>query len=278
MDEITLGFRAFDLHELLLHFVAERLGYYQHAGLEVLLRDLTFVTDYNEHTLTVACGSALVARAKGVKQKILFVATDFPMFWIYGDLATNPLRIATFPPLSPPWYMLPIPLRKAGIDTSAAEFFPVRDDIGRIGLLRSGNVDAAVISSAFPPPALARFGLTPLMFFGDHLRIPTTGLAASEEVISRRPEVLARLVDALARSLRAVQENSTEVTQVIAQILGESEDIARQTHELLTPFFAGTGRARPDSVRAAVDFANAELGGTELRVEDVYDFRFVGPS
>ncbi|MGZ5121142.1 MAG: hypothetical protein ACXWCK_34185, partial [Burkholderiales bacterium] len=131
VDDVTLGFRAFDLHELLLHFVAERLGYYRETGLKVGLRDLTFVTDYREHSLSVACGSALVARAKGIMQKVVFVGTDYPMFWLYTSPEVDEVgqlrnaRIATFPPLSPPWYMLPIVLRKKGIDPEKTELLSV---------------------------------------------------------------------------------------------------------------------------------------------------------
>jgi NMT1-like family len=285
VEEITLGFRAFDIHELLLHFVAVRLGYYAEAGLRVRLRDLTFVTDYREHTLSVACGSALVARAQGIPQKVVFVGTDYPMFWIYGNLTaeyaesakesaskSQELRIATFPPLSPPWYLLPLVLRGRGIEN--AEMIPVRDDIGRVGLLRSGNVDAAVISSAFPPPKIQQFGFTPSIFFGDQLRIPTTGLTASEEMIHTRPEVVQKIVRALSRSLKAVRQNKEEVAKVITDMLGESEDIARKTYELIAPHFSGTGRGDADARRKAVEFANAEFG-QRLKEEDVYEFGFV---
>jgi len=284
-EEITLGFRAFDIHELLLHFIAVDVGYYADAGLRVRLRDLTFVTDYREHTLSVACGSALVARAQGIAQKVVFVGTDYPMFWIYGNLTaeyaesakesaskSHKLRIATFPPLSPPWYLLPLVLRGRGIEH--ADMLPVRDDIGRMGLLRSGNVDAAVISSAFPPPTMQRFGLVPSMFFGDQLRIPTTGLTASEEMIRVRPEVVQRVVHALSRSLHAVRDSKQQVVKVIAHVLGENEEIARNTYELIAPFFLGDGRGDGNSRRKAVEFANAEFGHA-LKEEDVYEFGFV---
>ena len=300
MDEVTLGFRAFDIHELLLHFIAVRLGYYRDAGLQVGLRDLTFVTDYREHSLSVACGSALVARAKGIMHKVVFIGTDYPMFWVYGDLTANDAksakesisqagaagpeskaggpvaRIATFPPLSPPWYMLPLVLRRRGIDPENTELLPVRDDVGRLGLLRSGNVDAAVISSAFPPPNMQQCGLTPLLFFGDYLRIPTTGLAASEDMINRQPELLERLVGALMRSLRTVRECREDVVNVIAEIVGEHEEIAHDTYSLIAPYFAGDGTGEADSRRSAVEFANAESAPAEpLKEEDVYEFRFV---
>jgi ABC-type nitrate/sulfonate/bicarbonate transport system substrate-binding protein len=292
-DEITLGFRAFDVHELLLHFIAVRLGYYRDSGLKVRLRDLTFVTDYREHALSVACGSALVARAKGIMQKVVFIGTDYPMFWIYGNISTKSAknaegtisktsaagamaRIATFPPLSPPWYFLPVVLRKQGIDLEKAELLPVRDDVGRLGLLRAGAVDAAVISSAFPPAKMKRFGFTPLIFFGDNLRIPTTGLTASDEMIRTNPELLQRVVGSLARSLRAVRESPEEVVKIMADILGEDQAIAQKTYELIAPYFSGDGTGNADSRRRAVEFANAELAPAQpLKEEDVYDFRFV---
>lgn len=40
-----LGFKAFDPHELLCHFLAEHSGYYRDAGLQVELSDITFTPD-----------------------------------------------------------------------------------------------------------------------------------------------------------------------------------------------------------------------------------------
>ena len=283
-DEITLGFRAFDVHELLLHFIALKLGYYDNAGLRVSLRDLTFVTDYREHALSVACGSALVARAQGIAQKVVFIGTDYPMFWVYGKIPAKASpesiavgakpRIATFPPLSPPWYLLPLVLRGRGIDPQAIDLLPVRDDVGRLGLLRSGNVDAAVISSAFPPPKMQQFGFAPCVFFGSQLRLPTTGLTASEEMIRTRPDVVQRFVSALLRSLSAVRGRENDVVSVVGDVLGEGENLARQTYDLIAPYFSGDGRGDASSRRSALEFANAEFG-QHLKEEDVYEFAFL---
>jgi hypothetical protein len=43
MTTITLGFKAFDPHELLCHFVADMAGLYRRESLQVELADITFI-------------------------------------------------------------------------------------------------------------------------------------------------------------------------------------------------------------------------------------------
>jgi hypothetical protein len=75
---ITLGFKAFDAHELLCHFVAVQAGLYEREGIAVQLADITFVTD-NElpEQLFRRCGAF---QRGGATAEGLFVAVDQPMF------------------------------------------------------------------------------------------------------------------------------------------------------------------------------------------------------
>ncbi len=108
-EAVVLGFRAFDPHELLLHFLAERLGHYERMGLAVGLKDLTFTPEdkLESHIFSTACGAALVGRAQGARRRVVLVATERPLFWMYARAGTTSIeqlrgkRIATFPPASP---------------------------------------------------------------------------------------------------------------------------------------------------------------------------------
>ena len=84
MKHIHLAFKAYDVHELLCHAIADATGLYTDAGLAVALIDSTFVPDeaLPENTFHAACGAALGSFLAGQRRKVVFVACDKPMFWL----------------------------------------------------------------------------------------------------------------------------------------------------------------------------------------------------
>lgn len=280
---ISLGFRAFDIHELLVHAVARESGHYREGGLHVTLRDLTFLPE--ETDFTVACGAALMGWAKGARQKIVFVATDFPMFWLHAapeiaDVARlRGARIASYPAAAPPELFHRAMLRKHGLDPEKDVVVEAtRDDAARLGLLKSGDVAAAVLSSATPPPMVQALGFRTLAFFGDEIRVPTTGLAVSEQYWKRDPEAVARMCQALAQAIDTLRNSPQQVIPVITKFFCQPAVIAQQTYELLRNYFTKDGRAAPAAIQTAMEMVNGQLPREKkLQAGDVYDFMFLRP-
>ncbi|HXE89963.1 MAG TPA: hypothetical protein VNK82_03270 [Terriglobales bacterium] len=278
-EAVILGFRAFDPHELLLHFVAERMGHYERARLAVCLSDLTFTPEDKlaRRTFSTACGATIVGRAQGTRRKVVLVATERPMFWMYARAGTDwqqlrGARIATFPPGSPPWLIHRAILSGRGLDPDQdVRLDAARDDVARLGLLRSGNVAAAVLSSHVPPARAHSLGLTTLLFFGDEICMPTTGLAVSEEILSEKPGLARRMVEALRSSLTTVHESASEVLPVLEELLDCGPEIAESTLGIVRACFTRDGRASADARRNAIDLVNREYPGAGMKPEDVYD-------
>ncbi len=281
---LTLGFRAFDIHELLLHFIARELGHYRENGLNVALKDLTFLPEETPGIdFTVACGGALMGWTKGIRRKVVFVATDYPMFWLHSApeiTAVNGLkgaRIASYPAATPPEQFHRMILRKHGLDPERdVALEAARDDAARLGLLKSGDVAAAVISSAIPPPKVQSLGFETLVFFGDEIRIPTTGLAVSEEFLEKHTDVVRAMTDALYQSLVAFHRMPEQVIPVLAQFLGDTPRIAEQTYRLVSNLFTKDGRAAPHAALNAVDLVNRQITAEQkLQASDIYDYSFL---
>ena len=190
MKTIKCGIKAFDIHELLCHFVAQRGGFYTAAGLDVRLVDTTFTPDDRlpgADYFQVACGAALFSRS--VRFRVFLAAVTGPMFWLYGAAGTDSVeqlagkRIATYPALAPPYWFNRIVLRNYGLDPdNDVELMPARDDTLRLGLLREGAVDAALISSAISPVAIQQLGLNTLTLLADEIKFVTSGIATTEKI------------------------------------------------------------------------------------------------
>jgi ABC-type nitrate/sulfonate/bicarbonate transport system substrate-binding protein len=279
MPVVEIAFRAFDPHELLWHLVAVRSGLYDDAGLRPRLADATFDSNAaaNARGLQVSCGTALIEALEGRRLRVLSAASDRPMFWLYAQPGIRSFselsgrRVAAYPAGSPPGVMLRIIARRHGLDPDAElTVVPGRDDLARIGMLRTGGVDAAVVSSALPPGRLALRGVTRLLCFGDHVRVPSTGLAASAELERSNPALVA-VLEAISHEAQTTLHSRPELAAaIVAEMLECSPAVERRAYRELEPLFTADGTVTRAVAQAAVAEFAAELGVDAVDADRIY--------
>lgn len=281
MITVHLAFRAFDVHELACHFVAQRAGLYAARGLEVHLLDANFVPEERlpPHTFHAACTAALLDWLKGAALEVVFIACERPMFWLAGrpgmaapeELAGG--RIAGYPPGSPPAELLRLVLRTHDFGVGREPVaVAARDDAARLGLLLAGEVDAAVISSALLPGRLRQRGLPLLELFGDALRLPSTGLAVNSEMRQREPELLRAMCGCYRESLELLHGDGRLSRDALAAAIDFGGAEPGEALELVRRCYTVDGRCAEDVLDAAVE-AMCRLVGAGPRVAaDLYDF------
>jgi ABC-type nitrate/sulfonate/bicarbonate transport system substrate-binding protein len=286
MSEVLCGIKAFDVHELFCHFLARRLGFYDDEGLRVRVVDVTFTPDDRlpqESYFQVACGAAYLGRREGFPFKVLLAAATRPMFWLHARPEIEAIeelrgrRVATYPSVAPPHYFHRALLRRHGLDADAdLEFRACRDDIIRLGLLREGDIDAALISSATSPVTVERLGFRTLALTGDEVRFVTTGVATLEPTLERQPELMAAVVRANRRGLVAIHERREDALAVLADILREPDDVAAATFDRIAHCYTADGRADDSLLDAALAEVGREVrNGDDVARADLYDFSFV---
>ncbi len=282
MATLKLGFKAFDAHELLCHFVAVAAGLYTRYGLRVELEDITFMpeTELPVEWFQASCGAALASAVKGIPQRVVSVAVDRPMFWIYARPEITQLeglagqRLATFPAVAPPHHLANIVLSRAGlVDSAAMTLHPARDDVARLGLLKNGYVDAAVISSSIAPAKVCGFGMNELCLIGDEIRLPTTGLAIDQAFLDREPDLTRTLVDIHRRALALIHGDPSLVGRVLEDIFDVAKEHSVATARLYQGCFTQNGSTSAEIAQSAVDALSKSLSvETPLSWEKVYRF------
>lgn len=286
MRSIECGIKAFDVHELLCHFIAKRLGFYREAGLEVRVVDVTFTPDEKlprSDYFQVACGAAYLGRRDGHPFKVYLAATTRPMFWLYGlpdcrDIESlRGKRIATHAPVAPPYWFNRIVIRKHGLDPDRdVELWPARDDIIRLGMLREGDVSAAVISSAVSPVYVEECGLSRIALLGDEFNFVTTGVATSEETALADPGLVSDLVAIFRKSLEVIHNDDEAVVGILSDILAISDRKARKTYELIKPCYTSDGYIDLDLIQDSLNTMDSEIGVPKsILAPEFYDYRFV---
>ena len=272
-------------HELLCHFVAERGGFYDTAGLDVRLVDTSFIPDEKlpaSDYFQVACGAAAFSRS--MPFRIYLAVVTRPMFWLYGSAGTETVeqlagkRIATYPPLAPPYWFNRIALRNHGLDPDTdVELKPARDDAIRLGMLREGAVDAALISSAISPVTIQRLGLNILTLVGDEIGFITSGIATTEKIAQEDPGLVESLVGVYRQSLSVIHDSPAEIHTILTDVMGITSEVAEKTHELILPCYTQDGYLELETLQAALDTLGAEQGAeVPVNAGDLYDFRLVG--
>jgi ABC-type nitrate/sulfonate/bicarbonate transport system substrate-binding protein len=286
MIEFECGVKAFDPQELLCHYAAKRLGFYAEEGLDVVVRDRTFTPDAElprTSYFQVACGAAFLGRRQGAPFKVLIAACERPMFWLHGgpeierieDLAGK--RVGTYAPVAPPHWFHRLVLQSHGLDPDTdLSFEPMRDDAARLGMLAAGEVQAAAVSSAISPIAVQRRGLKTLALFGDTVTFVTAGVATFERIVEEQPGEIAAIVRSFRRALDAIHDEPDRVMPVLADLLGEPEEVARATYEFALTCFTRDGRVPLARLQAAVDAVERVLpDDRHVDAGDLYDFSLV---
>ena len=282
MKNVQLGFKAFDAHELLCHFVAAKSGLYSKHGLQIQLIDITFANDKDlpQHMFQVSCGAALSSALQGSPQRVVFVATDRPMFWFYASPGVDGLKdlknrkMATFPVTAPPHHLANIVLQRSGVEpTEDITLSPGRDDAARFGLLKTGDVDAAVISSAISPVAVENAGFKELCFFGDAIRIPTTGLAVHATQLKQNSGLVETLTEILRESLALLHGDHALLADVLQHYFDVPADIADRTAAIFEKLFTHDGKTSSEIAQLAVDSLCKSLQiSTPISWREIYDF------
>ena len=281
MTDIYLGFNAFDVHELLCHGIAETGGLYRAAGLRVKLLDTTFVPDeaLPENTFHAACGAALASFLSGCKRKVVFVACDRPMFWLYGrpgiesitELAQG--RVATFPEVAPPEKFLQKLLRDHDI---APGLIPCRDDMARLAMVVGGSVDAALLSSRYLPAEVTGRGCTQLSFIGEEIRLPSTGLAVSGELYHGDSGLVGTMVGVYREAMNFIfADDRALLEQTLQQVFSMPEDYLTQVIEVIRNCYNPFGYSYDNVLSSAVEGMAA---GMELAARDpgeLYEFKYI---
>lgn len=281
MDAVTLGFRAYDVHELACHFVARKAGLYRRHGLQVRLVDTNFVSDAElpPRTFHAACGASLLSWLAGADMRVVFVAASRPMFWLYARPDMQQLAdldgkaVAGFPPPTPPALFLRLILEQESVDPDRVVIEPARDDMARLGLLCDAAVSAALVSSAIAPQRIECRGFRELSFFGDELRVPTTGLAVNAATSAAEPDLVAAMGACYAEALNLIHDEpgvlEAALADCVTAIGAEQEALAERVRRCYTR----DGRVDPATLEPVIGAIAAAVGATNVGAFDsLYDF------
>ena len=179
------------------------------------------------------------------------------------------------PALVAPGCFARIILRGRGLDPDTGiDAVPMHpgDYSEHIRMLKSGELDAAVIGSTWSPEQLeADEGLRLLLFFGDELQIPTTGVAVDPSVLALDDPRVKGLVRANLRALGTMLADPALGAEHVGRLLPAADDAAARDFydRYVGSRFKADGLPDAEVVARALPLVAEELRITTGRVLNV---------
>jgi ABC-type nitrate/sulfonate/bicarbonate transport system substrate-binding protein len=273
MPELDFAYVGLGAHEEVVYSVADELGYYADEGVDVSVQDgVRWDDERLRQAAVVGLGRTLLIRLLAATPwTMLCVNTERPLFWLmarteFADMSElGGRKVAMDPPLVAPGTFARIILRGRGLDPDAdieAVSMHPGDYSEHVRMLKSGELDAAVVGSTLSPEQLAaEEGLRLLLFFGDELQIPTTGVAVDPSVLALDDPRISAIVRANLRALTTLLDDPALGAEHVRRLLPATDDAsARDFYDrYIGPYFKRDGLPDRDVVARALPRVAAEL-------------------
>ncbi len=128
----------------------------------------------------------------------------------------------------------------------------------RYAALLGGSVDAAILTLPYNLQA-EKAGYKDLLWFGERLEIPLSGLAVRDETIQKNPKQVLGVVRAVFRAMAFASANREETTQMLVNWLRVDQEIAARSYDLGKRSWSEGGIVSDSAVKFLVDQSILEL-------------------
>jgi ABC-type nitrate/sulfonate/bicarbonate transport system substrate-binding protein len=128
----------------------------------------------------------------------------------------------------------------------------------RYASLISGSADATILTLPYNLQA-EKAGYKDLLWFGERLEFPLSGLAVRDETIQKNPKQVLGVVRAVFRAMAFASANREETTQILVNWLRVDQEVAARSYELGKRSWSDGGVVSDAAVQSLVDQSMLEL-------------------
>ena len=122
---------------------------------------------------------------------------------------------------------------------------------------------------------LAALGFEPVLFFGDKIRLATTGLAARRSFCRAEPELVAQLCGCYKEAIGLIQGDTKLLQNVLADMPAIGDSGAATMAAYLQRCYTADGRSAPDHLASGVELMARSLDVEPRPAQEFYDFSFL---
>lgn len=104
-------------------------------------------------------------------------------------------------------------------------YLGIGDDQSKLSAFKSGAVQAIQIGAPWHMEA-RKLGGREILFVGDVVELPTSGLGTSDKYLKENPQTVKRMLRALLRSTREMRERAADFGEFVAKALKTDREIS----------------------------------------------------
>jgi ABC-type nitrate/sulfonate/bicarbonate transport system substrate-binding protein len=271
------------------HFIAKELGFYQEEGINIEIIAMpgglaTQALVAGDLHFSTSSGSSLTASLRGIRLKVVYVNLDRPLYRLWSwrdeirtvtDLRGRGIGVASRGDTMEGAANLL--LRKHGMD-------PVRDVIwialgtgGRLTSLLTRNVDSVVLG--FSDSHLLQTRNHPVhevANIGKEIKMLYTGLATSEELLVRRPDLVRRFLRATVKGREYLKRYKSQSLVLGKKYDRSPDDVRSADYDATMEMMTADGTEDPETQKSDIDIGRRALGiQKDVAPQQVFDFRLV---
>lgn len=285
-ERVVVGMSTMGLYEFPTE-VARKKGFYQEEGLDLI--KVTMRTNLiigallaGEVDYSMVWGTTLRAAVVGMPIRVfigmyakpLHMLVARPKFKKVEDLKGARIAISSFG--STPDVLLRATLRHFGINPEKdVQILSVGGSSTRLAALSAGSVDASPLDLAYVGKA-ERLGLSTLIYLGDVLDLPLSGIGTSTKKIRENPEQIRRLVRGTLKAMQYIRDNRADSLRMMVDYLKLPEGDAGKIYDFSVRSLSATGRFPDQSLITDVNLAKQSLKiDRDVPLSEVVDWSFV---
>ena len=145
----------------------------------------------------------------------------------------------------------------------------------RMAAMEAGSIEAAIM----PVPwnfRMKQKGFKEMIFAGNVLSQPLTGVATTKERVEKNPEQVRKILRGFLRSLRAMRQERKEATDFIARRFSLDPPTAEETYKVVLQTLSEDGTVSAAALQDLLEQTKKETGVTrEISVGDIVDYRIL---
>ena len=271
------------------HFIARELGFYRDEGFNVdwiampggLATQALVAGDLHFST---SSGSSLNASLRGIKLKVVYVNVDRPLYrlWSWRDeiLKVTDLRGKGIGVASRGDTMegaANLLLRKHGMDPARDVIWIALGTSGRLTSLIAKTVDSAVLGFADSHLLQTRgHPVHEVANIGKEIKMLYTGLATSEELLVKRPDLVRRFIRATVKGREFLKRFKSQSLALGKKYDRAPDDVRSADYDATMEMMTADGTEDLETQKSDIDIGRRALGvQKEIAPQQVFDFRLV---
>ena len=271
LEDIRVSFASFGVIYY-PHFIAKELGFYQEEGLNIEIIAMpgglaTQALVAGDLHFSTSSGSSLNASLRGIKLKVVYVNLDRPLYRLWSwrdeirkvtDLRGRAIGVASRGDTMEGAANLL--LRKYGMDPMRDVIWVALGTAGRLTSLISRTVDSAVLGFADSHLLQTRgYSVHEVANIGKEIKMLYTGLATSEDLLMKRPDLVRRFIRATVKGREFLKRNKSQSLALGKKYDRSPDDVRNADYDATMEMMTGDGTEDSDTQKSDIDIGRRAL-------------------